>query len=521
LAAPVHLAAIDAGSNALRLVIARATSLHDIAELTTERVAVRLGHNAFTRRRLDDKTIARAARAFRHFRRVMDHYRVSMYRAVSTSATREARNRRALIERIRRKSGIELEVISGSEEARLVRAGVLARLRGVTPRLIFDLGGGSLELNFMRGASVERHVAFPLGTVRLMETYGIEGPVSEDLAGKLRDHVLAMLRSAIAPPPDLSSALVVACGGNAEALAQLASGPHLRGLPTINMRLLRDRLWQILPLDVQGRMRAFRVRKDRAEVMGIAAIVIAALGKWLSLRSMLAPGVGVREGVLLDLVTAQYCPAKFSDAEAQRAKVLLDGAQWFARRLDYDAKHAEQVRRLAVSLFDQLRPIHRLEPDLRLILELGAILHDVGYFINRQSHHRHGDYLVRNGEIAGLRGWRRDMVACLVRYHNGKSDPHPDHKLYHALDSSRRQQVRLLTALLRIAEKIESDHKQAIMGVDIAIESSAAFFRIHTRNGVRLDLSGVARRAGLFEREFHLRAAFRRASRAQLKEKVA
>ena len=518
MAAPVHLAAIDAGSNALRLVIARATSPQDIEELATERVAVRLGHNAFTRRVLDDEIIARAARAFRHFRRVMDRYHVSLYRAVGTSAAREARNRRVLLERIRRKAGIELEVISGSEEARLVRAAVLASLRSVSPRLIFDLGGGSLELNFMRGNAVERHVAFPLGTVRLMETYGIEGPISEDLAGKLRDHVVAMLRSAMSPPPDLSSAVAAACGGNAEALAQLASGPHMRGVPTINLRLLRDRVWGILPLDIAARMRTFGVRKDRAEVMGIAGIVLTTLAKWLNLRTMLVPGVGVREGVLLDLVAAQYGAGKFSDEERERAKVLLDGARWFARRMDYDAKHAEQVRRLAVSLFDQLRPVHRLEPELRLILELGAVLHDVGYVVNRQSHHRHGDYLVRNGEIPGLRGWRRDMVACLVRYHNGKSDPHPDHKLYHALDSSRRHQIRVLTALLRIAEKLESDHKHGITGVDVTVERHTAVFRIQMRNGMHLDVSGLARRVGLFEKEFHLRAAFRR---GQLKEKVA
>src|SRR6202011_3636293 len=124
LAAPVHFAAIDAGSNALRLVIARAASPGSIGELEAERTEVRLGHNAFTRHRLDEETIALASRAFRHFRRRMDRYDVQRYRAVATAATREARNRRELIDRIRRKSGIELEVISGAEEARLVRKAV-------------------------------------------------------------------------------------------------------------------------------------------------------------------------------------------------------------------------------------------------------------------------------------------------------------------------------------------------------------------------------------------------------------
>src|SRR6202043_2689730 len=110
--------------------------------------------------------------------------------------------------------------------------------------------------------------------------------------------------------------------------------------------------------------------------------------------------------------------------------------------------------RLALSLFDQLRPLHEMEPDLRVVLEIAALLHDIGHFVHRKSHHRHGEYLVRNGEIPGLRGWRRDMAAALVRYHNCKSDPQLEHASYATLDGPRRRESRLLSALLRIAEKL-------------------------------------------------------------------
>jgi exopolyphosphatase / guanosine-5'-triphosphate,3'-diphosphate pyrophosphatase len=519
LAAPVHLAAIDAGSNALRLVIARATSPDHLEELENERAAVRLGHQAFTRRVISNETIARAARAFRHFRRVMDHYHVTIYRAVATSAAREARNRQALIARIQRKSGIHLEVVSGEDEARLVTNAVQNAFGGViSPRLIFDLGGGSLELNFLRGGIVERRIALPLGTVRLMETYGLSGPIDEEAAEKLRLHVLALLRSALSAPPNLSGAVAVACGGNAEALAMIAPGPRTKGIPTINLRLLRDRTWQILPLDVPRRMSTFRVRRDRAEVMGIAAVVLNTLGTWLNLRSLVVPGVGVREGILLELVAAQYSPTWASDEEKKRAELLRAGVSWFARRLDFDSKHAEQVSALALSLFDQLRPIHGMGPDLRLVLELGSLLHDVGHFVSHKAHHRHGDYLVRNAEIPGFRGWRRDMVACLVRYHNSKSEPQVDHKPYTTLDSTRRRQLRQLTAILRIAEKLESDHRQGVLRVDVDVDKAAALFRIHTQNGTRLDLAGVARKSAMFEREFQLEAVFKR---VQSRSKVA
>jgi exopolyphosphatase / guanosine-5'-triphosphate,3'-diphosphate pyrophosphatase len=518
-AAPVQLSAIDAGSNAIRLVIARATSPHHIQILENERVAVRLGHNAFTRRMLDDDTISRASRAFRHFRDRMDHYHVSAYRAVATAAAREVRNYRHLMDRIRRKSGIELEVISSEEEARLVCSAVHWALGdSVQPRLIFDLGGGSLELNFFDRHVLQHRIALPLGTIRLMETYSIAGAIDEDQARRLRHHVESLLRSVLPSPPKLSRAISVACGGNAEALVRLAPGPPVGRTPAINVRLLKDQTWRLLGLDVPGRMRVFRVRKDRAEVMGIAAIIITTLAKWLDLRTMLVPGVGVREGVLLDLVAEQYSAGAASEEEKSRAAELQANARWFGRRLNYDPQHADQVSRLALSLFDQLRPIHEMGPEQRMILELGALLHDIGHFIHRKAHHRHGEYLIRNGDIPGLRGWRRDMVAALVRYHNCKSEPQLEHASYASLDGPRRRQARMLTALLRIAEKLESEHAQRVAGVDVQIAGSRAIFLIRALDGTRLDVSRLERKAALFEREFHLKAEFRRAQR---REKVA
>jgi len=518
-AAPVQLAAIDAGSNAIRLVIARATSPKRIQILDCERAAVRLGHNAFTRRMINGDTISRAARAFRQFRDRMDQYNVGAYRAVATAAAREARNYRRLMDRVQRKAGIELEVISSEEEARLVCSAAQWALGDrIQPRLIFDLGGGSLELNFYQRGVLEQRIGLPLGTIRLMETFSIDGAINEDNAHRLRHHILALLRSAVPSPPKLSRSIAVACGGNAEALVRMAAGPMLERIPSINTRLLRDQTWRMLALDVPGRMRVFRIRKDRAEVIGIAAIIFNTLAKWLDVRTMLVPGVGVREGILLDLVAEQYSVRTTSEEEKGRASELLASARWFARRLDYNPQHAEQVARLALSLFDQLRPIHEMGADLRLVLEMAALLHDVGHFVSRKSHHRHGEYLIRNGEIPELRGWRRDMVAALVRYHNSKSEPQLEHASYAALDGERRRQARLLTSLLRIAEKLESEHAQRISGVDVQISGRKAIFIIRAMDGTRLDLLGLERKSGLFEKEFQLKPEFRR---AQGKEKVA
>ena len=519
MAAPVQLAAVDAGSNAIRLVIARATSARQIEILENERAPVRLGHNAFTRRMLDAKTIARAVRAFRGFREAMDHRRVTAYRAVATAAAREARNSRRLLDRIRRKTGIEVDVITGEEEARLVCNAVHWALgTSVQPRVIFDLGGGSLELNFFLRGQLQRRVGLPLGTIRLMETCKIDGAIDEDRSRRLRHHIFALLRSAMPSAPRLTREIAVACGGNAEALVRLAPGPLSGRIPTINTRLLRDQTWRLQKLDVAARMKTFRIRQDRAEVIAIAAIVFTALAEWLDLRSLVVPGVGVREGVLLDLVREQYSATAETEEEMRRDAALVESARSFARRTSYNEGHAEQVCRLALSLFDQLRPLHGMNAESRVLLEIGALLHDVGHFVNRKSHQRHGEYLVRNAEIPGLRGWRRDIVGALVRYHNTKSEPQVGHASYSALDGAQRRQARILSSLLRIAERLESEHEQRVIGVDVRIEGRRAIFFIGAADGTRLDIAGLERKARLFETEFHLKAEFRRDQR---KTKVA
>ena len=508
---PIHLAAIDAGSNAFRLIIARVRSTDEWEIVESVRAPVRLGHSAFTSGKFDRKTLRDATTAFREFRRLMDRHGVIAYRAVATSAAREARNRHVLLKRILHEAKIHLEIISGDEEARLVRVATLRALRNFdAPRFILDLGGGSLELNELKHGALQKIVGLPLGTVRLMEAFHAQGVIPEHIANDIRLHVMSVLRSAIPNRPRLATSLAVACGGNAETFAMLAAGPRAGGLPTMNLRLLRDRVEQILQLDVEGRVKTFGVRRDRAEVMGVAGVVLLAVARWLRLRQMIIPRVGVREGLLYELAAVQMAPALPTAEQRNQAQVMLAGAESFACRLRCDLKHAEQVRLLALQLFDKLWPYHHLDFESRTILEAASILHDSGELINRKGHHRHGEYLVWNAKIPGLRGWAKNMAACLIRYHNKKSEPSAAHKVFASLDPKHRKTARILSGMLRLAERLESDHRQAI--AKLRVEGGPRDVRIHVelRDNSRLNLAGIERKARLLERELNLRLSFQR-----------
>jgi exopolyphosphatase/guanosine-5'-triphosphate,3'-diphosphate pyrophosphatase len=506
---PVHIAAIDAGSNAMRLSVARAYSALDIEPLHSERYSLRLGESVFLRHRFSEDIFKKGAKAFRHFKEVMEEFGVTRYRAVATSASREARNRKAFTRQIKQKSGIALEVISSAEESRLGREAALAALGPETPpRCIIDLGGGSLEISILRDHAVEQSAQIPVGTVRLMTTLNIPGTIRPVQAEQVRRYVRALLESRLPSRPNLGESLAVALGGSAETLAAIAPGPREHGVPTLHLSLLRERLPGILQRDVRERMKSYAVRRDRADVMGIAAITFLTLGRYLNLRTLSIPSIGIREGLLQEIAREAFSrkePHRYNAA----ARQLIVGTRSFARRLEYDQRHAEHVRELGILLFDELQPLHHLPAQSRVLLEAGALLHDVGHMVSHRGHHKHGEYLALNGDILGLEARDRAMVAALVRYHNRKSAPAGHHVAYSSLNNNDQRITRRLAALLRIAEALDHSHRQRVTNLDASFQRGAVGLQIAARGDAAEDLRDANRSAELFEKEFRVRLYFR------------
>src|SRR5215471_1372143 len=248
---PVHIAAIDAGSNAVRLSVARAYSALDVEPLVNERYPLRLGEGVFLRHRFSEELLKKGVKAFVHLKEIMDEYGVTKYRAVATSASREASNSGTFVHRIKQATGIHLEVISAKEESRLGREAAIAALGPESPpQCVVDLGGGSLEINLLRDHAILQSAQLPIGTVRLMTTLGIPGVIRPVQAEQVRRYLRALLESRLPNRPSLAEQISVALGGNAETLANVAPGPRREGLPTLDVTLLRERLSDILQRDV-------------------------------------------------------------------------------------------------------------------------------------------------------------------------------------------------------------------------------------------------------------------------------
>jgi exopolyphosphatase/guanosine-5'-triphosphate,3'-diphosphate pyrophosphatase len=299
--APLVVGAIDAGSNALRAAIARVDPGGAVHLLHRARVPVRLGRGVFTDGCLGGATIEDAVLAFERFAALFRDAGATSVRAVGTSALREARDGGRLIDAIRGRTGVVVTPIAAAAEAALVRRAVARAFPAdLPPEMIADLGGGSLELSVLyRGAPVTA-VDLPLGTVRLLETRRLAGPIRTSAALGLDAHVRATLAAALPAAPG-PGARVALCGGNPRALARLFPAAPWLGLPVLDVDLLAAALPAMCELPVDARAAAYEIDRERAEVIAIASLVIVALVGWMGASRVVVPGVGVLDGLIDEL----------------------------------------------------------------------------------------------------------------------------------------------------------------------------------------------------------------------------
>lgn len=309
-----RIAAIDAGSNAIRFVAVDFEAPSSYKVVHKIRKPIRLGHRVFTSGGLDNATMDAAVDAFRCFRRKIDRLRVERFRAVATSATREAQNRERFLKRIRAESDIDLEPISGREEARLVHLAVRSRVDLSEGRwILVDLGGGSVEVSLVDDSGILWSESYRIGTVRLLETLAAADGCHDSVGVWVRRQLGALT----IPPPDAypGPTAFAATGGNIEAIARLA----LSYMDPLKLALLpTGRLDAVIHLlsamTVRERVEELRLRPDRADVILPAALVYRHFVRLARTQHVVVPSVGVKEGVLLDLAAPTAAPPDVGSA---------------------------------------------------------------------------------------------------------------------------------------------------------------------------------------------------------------
>ncbi|MEO5726364.1 MAG: Ppx/GppA phosphatase family protein [Byssovorax sp.] len=520
-----RVAAIDIGSNAIRLRIVEVDPpvmgpdgprFPPFRDILVDRAPVRLGHDVFTKGRLEPGVIGAACEALRRFRVAMDGAKVDRYRAVATSAVREAANGDVFVERAEREAGVHVEVIEGVEEARLVQLAVAERVQlAGSNAVLIDIGGGSTEITLLRGSPDGPRAAtavfarsLPVGTVRLIEAF-LEGrgPIDGAHRNLLDEYIDRVFVEAIPEIRELSAGVVeqlVGTGGNIETLADLCPVHHApAGERSIDVAAMKRFLDRLCEKSVDDRVQTWNLRPDRADTIVPAASVLCRLADAFGLASIAAPGVGLKEGVLVDLARAHFIPQDFRG----EALALTDACLRLGRRYHFDEAHGVLVGRLGVKLFDELAPHHRLGPRDRILLHAAALLHDVGDYVRYEGHHKHSYYLIANSDLLGMTAAERAIVANVARYHR-KSAPQPDHEGYRALPQKDRGKVKSMAAILRVADALDREHRAKVTDVSARVEGGVLWLDVQGAGDRALEEWTVFAKAGMLKDAFGLDIRF-------------
>ncbi|MFT3890834.1 MAG: Ppx/GppA phosphatase family protein [Anaerolineales bacterium] len=495
----LKISAIDVGSNAMRMVIGEVDESWRVQALENIRLPVRLGQDVFSKGILEKNTIQQSEEAFRQFRHTADKYGVQKLRAVATSAAREATNSRALIDRVYRTSGIELELISGEEEARLIHAAVVHALNVKNKRtLLIDIGGGSVEVTISTGENIISTESYDMGTVRLLERLDAKDNPRHAFAKLVREYAEAARFRIERDIGDEKIQICAGTGGNAEEIGRLRqklfkaeSGNFIR------LDELHELIVRLDRLSYQERIRKWKLRPDRADVILPASIVLHMIAQEAKVKQIAIPNVGLKDGILLDIAEELS-----RSPRPHRGKQAWESALHMGRKYQFDEKHARLTAALAARIFEQTKPLHGLEDDDLLLLEMGALLHDIGHFINAVDHEKHGYYLLNANRLIGLTQREQNIVAAIVRYHRKES---PGDDGFKSLTQKDRFLVNKLTALLRLADSLDVSHTNPVTHVTLRGQKSNWYIHISGKGDLMLTHWALAKRKALFEEIFEIR----------------
>lgn len=506
-AAPgARIAAIDVGSNSIRLVVAEVLPSGGYRVLDEERENTRLAAALAKTERLDPKAADATVTVLRNFLSIANGYGVSQLRAIGTSALRDAEDGPEFCDRVRKDLKLSIEVISANEEARLAFLSV-ARAFDISGRrvAVADIGGGSTEIVLASSGLVDQVYETRLGAVRVSERCGTTGKVSDKRVVELRDYLDHELKKEIGRPPFVPD-MLFGTGGTFTALASIIMAQQgIAGQPMWGFRVTRPQIRHLVAdlanMSLAQRCKVPGLTPQRADIIVAGLAIIERIMRQLQVNVVQVHTRGVRDGLLLTMVQQSPTPPAVP-AEERRAAV-----EEFAKNCGVDLPHARHVARIAGELWQQLAGPFSLQADDRELIEAAALVANVGYLINFEGHHKHSYHLIVNSELPGFERRQLQILANVARYHRGAA-PKKKHANFADLSFEDQQRVQALAAVLRLALALDRTHQQNVGEVRARVREDAVQIVIQSQGDTQVDVWAAERKVELFEKVFGRQVRF-------------
>jgi len=497
-------AAIDIGSNSIRMQAAETGDGIATTILAAERQVTRLGAGVFQDGRITADALQFVCENLARMSQIYQKLDVIGVRAVATSAVRDASNQQEFLERASKALGAPIEIISGQEEARLIHLGVQARWPQPGKRvLMIDVGGGSAEVILSEHGVLSEAFSKPLGSVRLTEVFLRTDPPAPIDLHRLNEYIdekLSAPLNKIGPGPfdraiaTSATAAAMVCAVNRVARSRRDEADRLKASAAQIRKFYRD----VSVLDLNGRRKIQGIGPNRAELIVAGAAVFRRMLELFQQPALHYSAAGVRDGIIADLAARGVGRELSMLNRDQRRSV-----EQMARRYGVQLSHARKVADLGHRLFQSLQPLHRLPPALGKLLEAAAYLHDIGHFVSDTSHHKHSYYLVLHSDLPGFTDSERQMIALLCRYHR-KSMPTPRHSPCQTIDPDSRRAINPLVPLLRIADSLDRSHEQRVGDLQVHFRNGSVTLALDSKPDPDLEIWAAERVAEAFRETYQV-----------------
>jgi exopolyphosphatase/guanosine-5'-triphosphate,3'-diphosphate pyrophosphatase len=497
----MRIAAIDIGTNSIHMIVVQVRADLSFEVVDGEKDMVRLGAGGLDGRSLTPTAMTAALHTLAKFKRLAESHKVDEIIAAATSATREADNGGDFIAQVERETGIRIKVISGTEEARLIHLAAAYGVDvGASPAVVVDIGGGSVEVTLGTATHLTMGRSFKAGVIRLTERFVHTDPLAGHDERRLVKFVTREMGSYLDQVAARGFERLIGTSGTILSLGTMAvaneSGApdevRNRRVPAKALRRLRKR---IVDANIAERLRLPAMDPRRADLSVAGVVLFDTIVRRLGADEFTLCDLALREGLVLDYIHRNSARIRKVERypDVRRRSVIELG-----ERCGYWAEHAQQVARLALTIFDQTRSVHGLSDTEREWLEYGALLHDVGVHISYERHHRHSYYLIKNGDLRGFSPQEIEVIGLIARYHR-QATPKKSHEGYGDLGGSLRRTVKALSAMVRLAEGLDRSHAQALSGLDLYPRPEDYLARLRASGDAELELWAAHRHVAPLE----------------------
>jgi exopolyphosphatase/guanosine-5'-triphosphate,3'-diphosphate pyrophosphatase len=479
----MRIAAIDIGTNSIHMIVVQVRPDLSFEVIDREKDMVRLGAGGLDGRSLTPTAMLAAMQTLSKFRRLAESHGGDFIADVD------------------RQTGIRIRVISGTEEARLIHlaAGYGVDIGGTTA-VVVDIGGGSVEVTLGTATHLTLGRSFKVGVIRLTERFVQSDPLSGGDERKLVKHLQREMGSYLDQIAARKFDRVIGTSGTILSLGAMASvdegGPpeDLRNR-RVSAKALHRLRKRIIESDLQERLALPGMDPRRADLSVAGSVLFDTILRRLGAEEFTLCDLALREGLVIDYIHRNSARIRKVERypDVRRRSVIELG-----ERCGYWSDHAQQVSRLALSIFDQTRSVHGLSDKEREWLEYGALLHDIGVHISYERHHRHSYYLIKNGDLRGFDPEETEVIALIARYHR-QATPKKSHDGYADLRGPLRRTVKMLSAMVRLAEGLDRSHAQALAGLDLYPRGDDYLARLRTAGDAELELWAAHRHVAPLE----------------------